>query len=70
MSTDYIAHFIVDRYHVGTSDRELLDMAIEDVLKPGAWDSMPPERQADFAHGCIDAHHENMDLYRQVMGGM
>ena len=64
-----IYHLIVDKYHVSTSDVEVMKRVIESRPKK-AWAKASPGDRTTFLLLCLDAHHENQALYRAVMRGM
>ena len=59
---------VVGRLHVGTPDREVVDYVIS-RLKKGAWEALTPQQQQHLVVTALEEHHENIDLYRSVMGG-
>jgi len=61
-------HFIIDRYHVGASDAYICAKFLTH-LKKGSTDDWSPEKWAEIMHQVVEAHHENQDLYRSVVGG-
>jgi hypothetical protein len=59
---------IVDRCHVGQSNRSVIKYFVS-RLRKGAWKLMPREDRKKYLRWVIQAHAENRSLYRMVMGG-
>lgn len=74
-------HYIVDKYHVATSDRALLRAIIRTrtayartrgsrYTKFRAWVATHArDGRHAFLRACLAAHHENQALYRAVIQG-
>lgn len=62
-------NYVVDKYHVGTSNLRLLRAIIRSRPKR-AWRKATREQRHAFLRGCLAAHAENRAIYRQVMGGI
>lgn len=56
---------IVDRVHVGTPEKEVLEYA-RSRLAPGAWDKLPEKDRKAFECEVLKVHDRNRALYRQV----
>lgn len=66
---EFIGHFIADRLHVSTSDRDVVRAARE-MFTPEARRALDKlqVRHAMYRAALV-AHHENRAEYQQVMGG-
>lgn len=61
-------HYIVDRFHVSLSDRELIRAIVRSRPK-GTWRRATREARHRFLRACLKTHHDNQATYRWVMGG-
>jgi hypothetical protein len=59
---------IVGDLHVGTPDTEAIER-VRSRLRAGAWAAMTAQQQRWFKCEVLRVHHDNLSLYRDVMGG-
>ena len=70
MTVHPIIRQIVDRLHVGTPRREVFDEVIS-KLRGGrqTYLAMSREDRRQLLRAAAEVHRENLQLYRDVMGG-
>ena len=62
--------YIVDSCHVGMSDRAVIWEIVSRLKgKYAGWRKLSREDRRLVMRQAIKRHHENQDLYRDVMGG-
>ena len=60
---------IVDRQHVGQSNRSVIQAVVKG-FKKRAWKKMPRADRRQVMRQAIYQHSENLAIYRHVMGGI
>lgn len=69
MSPEYIAHHLVDRLHVGTSDRQVIKFVLSRMLKRVRTRERREERH-EMLRLCLKAHHANRAVFNHVTRGI
>ena len=60
---------IVDRFHVGTSDIEVIREMYRRLMKAGATGKKKRALRRAYYRAAVARHHKNQDLYKRVMTG-